>query len=168
MLLDCVQDDDVAVQLVAALLVHEAAEELRLAELRRTLCQVLEETLIRCIKTLKHLLHSLAMKQTTGNSLSEMLLHSIQTDVSAEKTLVSLLQCQGVVPYETALSEHRVNLAVAPALIECVFVGHHSTSIQFVTITNLLKITDLYKHPGVKFLRFHLPPKVRGIPAYFS
>ena len=72
-----------------------------------------------------------------------------------------------MVPYETALAKHCVNLAIAPALIECVFVGHHSTSIQFVTITNLLKITDLYKHPGVKFLRFHLPPKGREYSRLF-
>ena len=37
MLLDCVQNDDVAVQLVSSLLIDKASEELRLAELRWSL-----------------------------------------------------------------------------------------------------------------------------------
>ena len=127
MLLDCVQDDDVAVQPVAALLVDEAAEVLRLAKLGRTLGQMLEETLVRLVETLEHFLNGLAVKQMTGDSLCKMLLHSIQVDVAVEQSVVPLLQRKGVVPYETALAEHRVDLAVATALIECVFVGHHGT-----------------------------------------
>ena len=75
MLLDCVQDDDVAVQLVAALLLHEAAEVLSLAELRRALGQVLEEALIRLVEALKHFLHGLAVKELTADSPGEIGFH---------------------------------------------------------------------------------------------
>ena len=43
MLLDRVQNDDVAVQFVASLLVDKATKVLSLAELRRSLCKMLEE-----------------------------------------------------------------------------------------------------------------------------
>ena len=127
MLLDCVQDDDVAVQLVATLLVHEAAEVLSLAELRWTFSQVLKEALIRLVKTLKHFLHSLAVKESTANALGKMLLHRVQTDIAVEQSVVPFLKSKRVVPYETALAKHRINLAIAAALIECIFVCHHST-----------------------------------------
>ncbi len=93
MLLDSVQYDDVAVQLIAALLVHEAAEVLRLAELRRTLGQMPEESLIRLIEALKNFLHGLAVKQPAADATSEMLLHCIQTDEAFEQPVVPLLQC---------------------------------------------------------------------------
>lgn len=164
MLLDSVQDDDVAVQLVASLLIDEAAEVLRLAELRWSLGQMHEESLISLIKALKHFLHSLTMQQTTRDAFGEMLLHRIQPDVSAEHLIVPLLQRKSVVPYETALAKHSVNLAIALALIECVFVCHHSTTIQFVNTTNLLKIYVI-NNTGALILRFHPLPKDRGFPA---
>ena len=67
--------DDVAVQLVAALLIDKATEVLCFAELRGTLCQVLEEALIRLIKALKHFLHGLTVKQAARDSLREKCLH---------------------------------------------------------------------------------------------
>lgn len=127
MLLDYVQNDDVTVQLIASLLIDKAAEVLRLAELRRSLCEMFEETLIGFVKTLKHFLHSLAVKESTVDTLGKMLLHRIQTDIAVEQSVVPFLKSKRVVPYETALAKHRINLAIAAALIECIFVCHHST-----------------------------------------
>ena len=124
---DYVQDNDVAVGLIASLLVYEAAEVLSIAERRRALGQVPEEALIRLVETLKYFLHRLAVKKPTADTLGKMRLHPRTGNVAPGQTVVPLLQRKGVVPYETALTKHHINLAITPALIECVFVGHHST-----------------------------------------
>ena len=72
MLLDRVQNDDVAVQFVASLLVDKATKVLSLAELRRSLCKMLEESLISLVKTFKHFLYGLTMKESAADALGKM------------------------------------------------------------------------------------------------
>lgn len=57
------------------ILIDKTAEVLRLAELRRTLGQVLKEALIRLVEALKYFLHGLAVKQTTGYASDEKGFH---------------------------------------------------------------------------------------------
>ena len=108
-----IQDKHVGVKLESTLLVHDASELLGALELRRSGRQVQKETLVSGIQPLQYLLNGLAVQTAAADTLCKMLLHCIQTDVSAKQTVVAFLKCESLVPDKTGLAQHRINLAVA-------------------------------------------------------
>ena len=108
-----IQDKHVGVKLESTLLVHDASELLGALELRRSGRQVQKETLVSGIQPLQYLLDGLAVQTAAADTLCKMLLHCIQTDVSAKQTVVAFLKCESLVPDKTGLAQHRINLAVA-------------------------------------------------------
>lgn len=86
---------------------------------------MLEETLVRNVKTLQYLLDGLAVQQVTTNAFREMGLHLRTGNEFPVQGVVSLLQRKGVVPHETGFTEHRVQLCRPFASIQFVRVCHH-------------------------------------------
>ena len=116
-LADPVYRQDVAAQGIAALLEYDGGEVACLAELRGTLRQAGEETLVGGVKTLENLLHRLRVKQLPVDTVREVRLHSLAADVPAVKAVVPALKRKGMIPYKRSLSEHRVKMPRAPVAI---------------------------------------------------
>ena len=108
--LDTVYGQDVAIQGIAALLKQDGREILCPAELRRTLGQSFEETLVGGIEAFKDFLSSLAMQKVAMNPLSKVGFHLTDADVFMIHAVVSLLQGQCMVPYKAGLTEHLIQV----------------------------------------------------------
>lgn len=143
MLFDRIDDKNVTVQLEPTLLIDNTGELPRLTELRRTTAQTVKEMLVRQIKTFQHLLCRLAMKQPPRYSLREMRLHLSTRDIFPIQGIVPLLQGKGMVPYETSLAKHRVQLCRSLRTIELVCVCNHNP--KHIYSTNIRKILGIMK-----------------------
>ena len=108
---------DVVAQGIAALLEYDGGEVACLAELRGTLRQAGEETLVGGVKTLENLLHRLRVKHLPVDTVREVRLHSLAADVPAVQAVVPALKRKGMIPYKRSLSEHRVKMPRAPVAI---------------------------------------------------
>ena len=143
MLIDGIDDKDIAAKLESALLIDDAGEITCLTELWRTTAQVLEETLVRNVKPFQYLLDRLAVQKPPGNTLRKMGLHLRAGHILPIQGIVPLLQSKGMVPHETGLTQHCVQLRRPLASIELVCVCHHNP--KYIYSTNIRKILGIMK-----------------------
>ena len=115
--LDAVYGQDVAIQGIAALLEDDGRKVLRLAELRRTLGKMPEETLVGGVKTLEYLLRGLRVKKRSLDASRKVCFHALAADILAAHAVVPALKRKGVIPHKTSLPEHRVKMPRAPVAV---------------------------------------------------
>ena len=150
----------IAFELVTALLEHYGGKELRGAELRRSLGNMVEETLIGYVKTFYDLLDGLRVEALHPITLGKMTFEAIDADVFAKEPIIAFLQGKAMIPYKARFSEHSREILVALGVIELVLVRNHTT--------NILKMSELIKclttkksrgrfHPTTEVVGFHAP-----------
>lgn len=125
--LGLVDGEHVAVQRVATLLEYEGLEVIGFLELGRSRLDVLEETLVRLVEPLQHLLHRLrVMAAALAEPLHPLLLHPRYVDVPTVHTVVPLLQGQRMIPHPACLAQHRVEVLGLLGRVEFILVGYHT------------------------------------------
>lgn len=117
---------------------------------------MLEETFIRLVKPFEDFLDGLAVQTASADALREVSFHSCTGTVFPRQGIVSLLQGECVIPYETGLTQHRIELAVAFGTVQLVFVCQH------------IQIYEIIWNYGSECGRFHPPFENEGFPAPIS
>ena len=117
------------------MLPDDAAELRCTFELRGTLRLMIEETLVRLIEAFEDFLDSLTVQTGASDALREMSLHLRTRTVTSRQGIVPLLQSECVIPHETGLAQHRVELeGCASKSTACIRMSAYSKILKIIEI----------------------------------